>query len=375
MSIRAVLLAAALTASAVVAAASPASAAPVGGKYVPVSQQRVLDTRDGTGVQIEGDHLVLDLSKVVDPGSTAVVLNLTGADANVDSHVIVWPDGQARPDTSNLNVSQGQTAANLTTVGLPAGPNERVDVWVHGDLGVIADIVGFYSPTRGSGFLVSSPYRKLDTRTAGGPVGPDGTTVLDLTGEPDFVTAVALNLTATDTTDNTYIEAWPDGSPRPAVSSMNMRPGQTRANMVIVPLPPSKKINLYNHAGSVNLIADMSGIYIKDDGNAFYSVPPKRVVDTRDSAPLGPDGVLQVNLGDYWYSVVNITATNATANTFLTVWDSGRDPRPDASTLNVGPGETVPNMAMASGTNGVFSVYNHTGTVDVIIDLAGYFAN
>ncbi|QUQ68623.1 hypothetical protein [Kutzneria sp. CA-103260] len=373
MSIRAVVLAAALTASALVTVVAPASAAAIGGKFVPAAQ-RVLDTRDGTGVQVEGDHLVVDLSHVVDPGSTAVVLNVTGADANVDSFVTVWPHGQARPGTSNLNVSRGQTAANLATVGLPA-PDERVDLWVHGDLGVVVDVAGFYSPTRGSGFLSFSPHRQLDTRTAGGPVGPDGTTVLDLTKEPDFVTAVALNLTATDTTDNTYVTAWPDGSDRPAVSSMNVGPGQTRANMVIVPLPPSRKINLYNHSGRVNLIADLSGIYVKDGGNSFYSVPPKRVVDTRDSAPLEAGGVLNVNLGDYWYAVVNITATNATANTFLTIWDPQRDPRPDASTLNVGPGETVPNMAVASGTNGVFSVYNHLGRVDVIVDLAGYFGS
>jgi hypothetical protein len=378
MSIRAVVLAAALTASAFVTVVAPASAATQGGKFVPLAQ-RVLDTRDGTGVHVEGDHLVLDLNHIVAGGSTAAVLNITGADANVDSYVTAWPDGQPRPDTSNLNVSRGQTAANLTTVGLPpiqmpAPPNERIDLYVHGDLGVIVDLVGYYDQTQGSGYLGSTPYRKLDTRTSGGPVGPDGTTVLDLSSEPDFVTAVAFNLTATDTTGDTYVTAWPDGSARPAVSSMNVRPGQTRSNMVIVPLPASKKINLYNHAGSVDLIADIAGIYVKDGGNSFYSVPPKRILDTRTGAPVPAGGVVDVPT-DSWLVAVNITATDATADTYLTAWSRNDGPRPDASTLNLGRGETVPNMAMVSATENVFSVFNHAGQVDVIVDLAGYFGN
>ena len=372
MSVRAVVLAAVLAASALVTVVAPASAATGGGKFVPLSQ-RVLDTRDGTGVQVEGDHLVLDLSNVVPASANAVVVNITGADANVDSFITAWPDGQARPDTSNLNVSRGQTAANLTTVGLSS--NGRIDLYVHGDLGVVADLFGYYDQNSGAGYLNANPSRVLDTRTSGGPVGPDGTTVLDLSRDPDFVTAVALNLTATDPTAATYVTAWPDGSARPTVSSINVAAGQTRANMVILPLPPSKKINLYNHAGSVNLVVDVVGIYVKDGGNSFYPVTPKRLVDTRTGAPMGPGSVLTVNTGTEWLVAGNITATNATTDTYLTVWDPERDPRPDASTLNVGRGETVPNMLMQTGTNGKFSVYNHVGQVDVIVDMVGYFGN
>ncbi|GAA3435972.1 hypothetical protein GCM10018954_055810 [Kutzneria kofuensis] len=360
----------------VVAVAVPANATTPATKFTAVTPQRVLDTRDGTGVGVEGDHLVLDLSGAVPAGTAAVVLNLTGAEANVDSVVIVWPDGEARPNTSNLNVSQRQTAANLTTVSLPA--NRKLDVWVHGDLGVIADLAGYYAET-GSGYRGHAPQRVMDTRTGGGPVGPHGTTVLDLSSVlPATATAVVFNLTATDTTASTFVTAWPDGIPRPSASSLNLAPGQTRANLVTVALPASRKIDLYNHLGSVDLIADVSGYYDSSGGDWFFPGPPRRVIDTRDSSPVGPGGVLNVDVSQQTVLsasavAVNITATDATASTFLTAWPTGFD-RPDASTLNLGAGQTVPNMALVSLNQKSFSVYNLAGAVDVIVDIAGYFS-
>ena len=43
--------------------------------------------------------------------------------------------------------------------------------------------------------------------------------------------------------------------------------------------------------------------------------------------------------------VMNVTATQATAATYLTLYPSGT-PRPNASNLNVPPGEDVPNLAV-----------------------------
>lgn len=37
-------------------------------------------------------------------------------------------------------------------------------------------------------------------------------------------------------------------------------------------------------------------------------------------------------------------------------------------------GETVPNMTLVQTTDGPFTVFNHAGRVDVLVDLAGYFA-
>ncbi|EWM13530.1 hypothetical protein [Kutzneria sp. 744] len=376
MSKRAVLLAVLTAVTAIVTVAAPAGAATPATRFTAVTPQRVLDTRDGTGVGVEGDHLVLDLSGSVPAGTAAVVLNLTGVEANVDSFVTVWPDGQQRPSTSNLNVSQRQTAANLTTVSLP--DNRKLDIAVRGDLGVVADLQGYYAGN-GSGYVGHSPQRVMDTRTGRGPLGPHESTVLDLSSVlPPTATAVVFNLTATNTTAPTFVTAWPDGVAQPAASSLNLAPGWTRANLVTVAVPPSRKIDLYNHLGSVDLIADVSGFYVSDAGDWFFPGVPQRVVDTRDSHPVGPGGVLAVDVSPQTVLsadavAVNITATDATTSTFLTAWP-GDSTRPDASTLNLGAGETVPNMAIVSLWQRSFSVSNLAGSVDVVVDIAGYFS-
>ncbi|MEZ5143249.1 MAG: hypothetical protein R2726_12135 [Acidimicrobiales bacterium] len=62
------------------------------------------------------------------------------------------------------------------------------------------------------------------------------------------------------------------------------------------------------------------------------------------------------------------------APSHLTVWPTDRA-RPDASNLNVTPGIVVPNLVMAAlSPAGEVSLYNNSGTVDVLFDVVGYFS-
>jgi hypothetical protein len=73
--------------------------------------------------------------------------------------------------------------------------------------------------------------------------------------------------------------------------------------------------------------------------------------------------------------VLNVTATETTAPSFLTVWPAG-EARPTASNLNWVAGQTVPNLVTAKlGQGGRLSIYNLAGTVDVIADVAGYYVD
>jgi len=50
-------------------------------------------------------------------------------------------------------------------------------------------------------------------------------------------------------------------------------------------------------------------------------------------------------------------------------------PAPDSSTLNFGPGQTIANLAtVALPLTGSMDLHNHTGTVDLIADVVGYYA-
>ncbi len=71
--------------------------------------------------------------------------------------------------------------------------------------------------------------------------------------------------------------------------------------------------------------------------------------------------------------VVNVTATNPSAGSFLEVWPSGQA-RPTASNVNMAPGETIANLVtVAVGANGRVSFYNAVGSTHVVADLVGWY--
>ena len=131
-----------------------------------------------------------------------------------------------------------------------------------------------------------------------------------------------------------------------------------------------------------------------DGASAYIPIAPCRLVDTRAGdgqvgpqvGPLGPDTAITV---DGWGDVagdcnlpadstglqLNVTAVNASQATFLTLYPQGT-PRPTASNVNVDTPSATPNAATVTlnSTNGQFHVFNRFGTVDVVIDVAGYFA-
>ena len=73
--------------------------------------------------------------------------------------------------------------------------------------------------------------------------------------------------------------------------------------------------------------------------------------------------------------VVNVTVTNTTGTSFLTVWPSG-EAKPVASNLNFVGGQTLANLVTVKiGANGKVSLYNHDAPTDVVFDIVGYYSS
>jgi len=53
----------------------------------------------------------------------------------------------------------------------------------------------------------------------------------------------------------------PHGTTRPEASSVNVAAGQTAANLVVAKVGSNGRVRLYNHAGAVDLIADVTGFF------------------------------------------------------------------------------------------------------------------
>src|SRR5439155_173093 len=84
----------------------------------------------------------------------------------------------------------------------------------------------------------------------------------------------------------------------------------------------------------------------------------------------GPSGVPTSGVSAV---VMNMTGTQASGGTYLTVFPSGES-RPLASNINLGPGRDVANLVTVKvGTGGDVKVYNASGQTHVILDVVGWY--
>jgi hypothetical protein len=260
------------------------SAAGPDGLYNPLVPFRLLDTRNGTGALagplLGGSTLNLQVTgrgNVPLTGVAAVVLNVTVTAPTTAGYVTVFPAGTGLPLASNLNFVAGQTVPNRVIVKLGAG-GQVAFFSSGGSVQIIADVSGWFtdaSVATGSVFTGVTPVRILDTRSGIGgystPVGPAGTIVLTAAGwggvplmtstSPVPPTAVVLNVTVTNSSTGGYLTLFPDGAGQPATSDLNFLAGQTIPNLVVVRVGANGKLDIFNAAGTTDVIADVVGWY------------------------------------------------------------------------------------------------------------------
>ena len=234
-------------------------------------------------------------------------------------------------------------------------------------------------------YTAVNPKRVMDTRiglgTAKAKIAAGGRVTLTIPGLPVGTTAVALNVTVTNPTTAGYVIAYPTGAAQPTTSNLNFVAGQSVANLVMVSVGSGGKVTFYNSAGTVDVIADLAGYYSRALGARFIARTPDRIMDTRiglgaSKATKGPGTVTLVvpGLPTGTTSVaLNVTITNPTAASYLTVYPTGK-PRPTTSNLNFIKGQTTANMVIVPvGTGGRITFYNNSGTVDIVADIAGEY--
>ena len=122
-------------------------------------------------------------------------------------------------------------------------------------------------------------------------------------------------------------------------------------------------------------------------GGYFYSVPPCRILDTRNGGPLTAGVTYELAIAAVCGVAttataisVNVTDVNATHNGFMTFWPA-QGTQPGTSTLNFTAGRTLANNAifgLALGSLGssraLWLTYTAgSGTSDLLIDVNGFF--
>lgn len=70
--------------------------------------------------------------------------------------------------------------------------------------------------------------------------------------------------------------------------------------------------------------------------------------------------------------VANLTATDVTATTYVSLWPAGTK-QPATSNLNAGKGDTRANTVVLPLGGGKLSVYNNLGRANLIVDILGWY--
>ncbi len=339
-------------------------------------------------------------------GSTVLAMNLQATDAfsataAVDMAVEPWGDVEYTYDfgdgTTAVSTSSASDTHHYAKLGTYTVTVTGVDA-AGGTQSVTSSVT-----TAGSEYTAFGPTRILDTRKGIGAAKAEvgsNTVVLPVAGVDGLpasgITAVALHVTAVDTTGNGYVAANPDGVVN-GTSLLNYRKGQTVSNSVIVPVAADGKIDLTNvgvsYAVQTDLLADVTGYFTGSTASGYTSLAPARLLDTRsgqggthakvagghviklkiagaDGGSLPATGVTAV--------AVNLTAVDGSGNGFVTAYQDGLSAVPSTSNLNYAAGQTVASDAIVPvGGDGEIDLYvggASTQSVDLIADVQGYYS-
>lgn len=199
--------------------------------------------------------------------------------------------------------------------------------------------------------------------------------------------AAVLNITVVDATANGYLTAYPAGIAPPNASNINFLAGRNVANQAIVALGANGGISLYTSART-HLIVDVVG-WVNDESSAGV-MTPARFADTRPGTAtidgrfvgvgsIGADRTFEVRVADraglpatgVGAVVLNIAAVDPRGGGYLTVYPSTHG-RPNASSVNFGPGETTANQVVTGvGDAGTIAIYTSAET-HLIVDIVGW---
>ena len=248
---------------------------------------------------------------------------------------------------------------------------------------------------------LDEPRRLLDTRAGGvtvdgidagsGSIELGGTHQLQVAGRagvPATAASVVLNVTAVDATAPGFVTVWPCGVTQPLASNLNFATGQTVPNTVIAKVGADGKVCIFS-SQKIDAVVDVEGYFPNPAGFTPLD-EPRRLFDTRtgfstvDGIDAGRGGIALGGVHEVQVGgragvpstaasvVLNVTAVDATAAGYVTVWPCGVA-RPLASNVNFATGQTAPNSVIAKvGADGKVCVFA-SQAIDAVVDVAGYF--
>ncbi len=240
--------------------------------FYPMTPCRLVDTRGTSGVLgapalssgQERRLPILSGNCGVPPEAQAYSLNYTVVPSGRLDYLTTWPSGRTRPLVSTLNATTGSITANSAIV--PAGDGGDISVFVTGETEFILDINGYFAPAGNDGLSLytTSPCRIYDSRTLGGGLQPNATTLIQAANTPcgnlSSAKSFVLNSTVVPPSSLLYLSLWGDGGDsKPNASVLNAPDGVVTSNMALVPTT-NGFVNAFA-SEATHLILDLSGYF------------------------------------------------------------------------------------------------------------------
>ena len=224
-------------------------------KYGPVTPERVYDTRPSSGFAASETRNISVTAAGVPTGASAAVVNLTVVGATSAGFLSL-----SGSSTSIVNFpATGQSIANLAFAPVSAG---NITITASAATHVIVDVIGYVGSTGTLNYYPVTPERLIGPF----PLGAGGyidLTIAGVAGIPSTAGAVMANVTGSNATATTWINAYPKGAsiPAPIPSTVNVHVGAANANHSIVQPGTSDQATISNANGLVNMYFDVEGYF------------------------------------------------------------------------------------------------------------------
>lgn len=375
-------------------------------KMVPVTPFRAYDTGDGTGAAagdvFNGTTRVVDLDPPA--GVAAALVNLTYDRTYGPGFVRAWAARTQRPGTSALNADRASTtAANSAVVALADDGTFVLESSTTAR--VVVDVMAWFVDADGATadgrFVAVDPSRVVDTRLPAGetldsgspnPWTRTGSRIdVEVLAHPDLpddgtVGAVVLSVGAiSGGAPGGFVGGHPGGTTYTGTSNVNVLDGETRANMMVIPLDGAAYISLET-LNIADVVVDVLGYVTSDTAPSstsglYTSIAPTRTVDTR--LAVGTDRLTALDPREVSVpgpaagaSAVsqNITATGTSAPGYISA-HPGPTP-PVVSSVNYeASGQTRAAFAFTTVSGDDTTFFTSLVASDLVVDVVGYFSD
>lgn len=203
----------------------------------------------------------------------AVAVNVAAVQPSGSGYFTVYPRGQARPGTSNLNYAKNQVISNGSVVRV--GSSGQICVYTLKSSHAIVDVTGYFKAGQRIEAL-AKPKRVYDSRNSSA-LGARTSRCVSVRGAaPSTATAVFANLTVVNPQGSGFATLYASRSIRPNTSSINYSPGVVRANGQMVPVGTDGKVCIYSLA-TTHFVLDIQGY--DTSGRHLQASPAQLAID------------------------------------------------------------------------------------------------